>query len=181
LLRFLVFFALVFGLWVVTTPAVTTVLSFVSEKVVMLLDSHNLTLSMDSEGGHIALNYQPTPDGKPHYVNYRNFSFGTVFLLALIMAVPDVDHRVRLKILVIGYALLFGVQVVRLVVHVFNYYGQHMEVAGQTIYPVFWRKTIFFTDRTLARLDAQAVPVMIWAGLYFYYVWYDRYFKKGKN
>ena len=177
----MVFFAVAFGLWVVTTPAVTTVLSFVSEKVVMLLDSHGLTLGMESEGRHIALHYQPTPDGKPHYMNYRNISFGTVFLLALIMAVPNVDYRLRLRILVIGYAMLFGVQVVRLVVYVFNYYGQNMTVGGESLYPVFWRKAIFFTDRTLARLDAQAIPVMIWSGLYFYYVWYDRYFKKGKT
>lgn len=169
-----------FGLWVVTTPAVTTALTFVSEKVVLLLDGRGLTLGMESQGKNIILHYQPTPDGKPHLMNYRNISFGTVFLLALIMAVPKVNNRLRLKILVIGYALLFGVQVVRLVVYVFNYYGQNMTVNDQSLYPPFRRKAIFFTDRTLARLDAQLIPVIIWSGLYFYYLWFDRYFKKSK-
>ncbi|MDH3892410.1 MAG: hypothetical protein OEV49_15155 [candidate division Zixibacteria bacterium] len=159
----------------------TTVLTFVAEKVVLLLDSHDLTTGMDSSGKNIRLRYQPTPDGKPHVMSYRIISFGTVFLLALIMAVPNVKPRLRLKILGIGYAVIFGVQVVHLVVYVFNYYGQHMNtVAGQSLYPVFWRKALFYTNLTMLRLSAQAVPVLIWAGLYFYFVWYDRYFKKAK-
>lgn len=164
-----------------TTPVLTAALTFVSEKVVLLLDGHDLTVGMDSNGKNIVLHYQPTPDGKPRVISYRIISFSTVFLLALIMAVPNVKHRLRLKILGIGYALVFGVQVVHLVVYVFNYYGQHMKIAGQSIYPVFWRKALYYTDLTMLRINAQAAPVMIWAGLYFYYVWYDRYFKKGKT
>jgi len=111
-------------------------------------------------------------------MNYRNLTFGAVFLVALIMAVPDVRPKMRLKILLIGLGVVFSTQVFRVSLEVFNYYGQNMLMDGESLYPVFWRKTLYQTARAMARLDGQAIPVMIWAGLYFYYLWYSRHFRK---
>jgi hypothetical protein len=177
-LRFVIFFLVAFGLWFLTTSVVNTALTFCGGKIVFLFDSYDLTKAIDSAGKNIIVHYAPSPDGKPYVFNYRNITFNTVFLLALIMAVPNVDSKVRLKVLIIAMTLLFPVQIFRLVVTVFNYYGQHMQMDGESLYPVVYRKGLWYTERVLARLDGQLIPVVIWAGLFFYYQWYYRYFKK---
>ncbi|MFQ6008715.1 MAG: hypothetical protein ACE5K8_07165, partial [Candidatus Zixiibacteriota bacterium] len=80
--------------------------------------------------------------------------------------------------LIIAMILLFPVQVFRLVVTIFNYYGQHIKRDDESVYPVFWRKGLWYTERVLARLDGQLIPVVIWAGLFFHYKWSYKYFKK---
>ena len=177
-MRFVIFFLVAFGLWFLTAPVVNAVLTFCGEKVVLLFDSNHITKAIDSAGKNIIVHYAPSPDGKPYVINYRNITFNTVFLLALIMAVPGVNHRLRLKIMIIGMIFLFPVQVFRLVITVFNYYGQHITRSGESLYPVVYRKGLWYTERTLARLDGQLIPVVIWAGLFFYYQWYYKYFKK---
>ncbi|MEA3297342.1 MAG: hypothetical protein U9R56_05710 [candidate division Zixibacteria bacterium] len=174
----MIFFILAYLIWVVTTPVVATILALCGEKVVMLFDGHDITQALTSSGKTIILAYSPSPDGKPHTFNYRNISYGTVFLLALIMAVPDVRPKLRVKILLLGLAFLLPVQLTRLVVHVFDYYGQHMQMDGVSLYPVVYRKGLFFANRVLTRIDGQVIPVVIWAALYFYYVWYNKFFRK---
>jgi hypothetical protein len=177
-LRFVVFFLVAFGLWFLTAPVVNHVLVFCAEKIVFLFDNYDITKAIDSAGKKIYVLYAPSPDGEPYVLNYRHLTFNTVFLLALIMAVPNVDTKLRFKILIIGLTCLFPVQVFRLVVTVFNYYGQHIKRDGESVYPVVYRKGLWFTERGLARLDGQLIPVVIWAGLFFYYKWYYKYFKK---
>jgi hypothetical protein len=126
---------------------------------------------MQSSGKDIIVKFYPSPDGKPMSINSRNITFNTVFLMALIMAVPDIRNKLRLKILIIGIILLFPVQLLRICIYVLNYYGQHMQKDGIYVYPVLWRKSLFFGDLTLTRLDSMLVPVVIWAGLFFYYKW----------
>ena len=174
----MIFFILAYLIWIVSTPVVATVLAFCGEKVVMLFDGYDITQALTSSGKTFILTYSPSPDGKPHTFNYRNISYGTVFLLALIMAVPDVRPKLRVKILIMGLAFLLPVQLTRLVIHVFDYYGQYMQMDGVSLYPVFYRKGLFFINRTLTRIDSQVIPVIIWAALYFYYVWYHKYLKR---
>jgi len=157
-----------------------TILTYAGEKVVFLFDGNDLTQSLTSSGRNILLVFQPS-DGKPHMLNYRNITFNFVFLMALIMAVPDINYRLRLKILLLGYAFLFPVQVTRLVVYIFNYYGQHINRDGLPLYSDFPRKALLYTNRSLQRLDGQIVPVAIWAGLYFYYKWQYKFFKKDRR
>lgn len=176
--RLVLYFILAFLLWMVTTPAVNTVLTFCGEKIVLLFDDFDITQSIKSAGRNIIVTYFPSPDGKPWVINYRNLTFNTVFLIALIMAVPDVNYKLRLKILGLGFLILFPFQVARLVVTVFNYYGQHMEIDNQSIYPTVPRKALYYTERAMARLDGQLVPVAIWAGLFFYYKWHYKFLKR---
>ncbi len=154
------------------------VLVFCGEKIVLVFDTYDITKSIDSAGKSIIVHYAPSSDGKPYVINYRKLTFNTMFLMALIMAVPQVNVKVRLKILLMGMVFLFPVQVFRLVITVFNYYGQHMKMDGQSLYPLVVRKGLWHTERALARLDGQLIPVIIWAGLFFYYQWYYKYFKK---
>ncbi len=178
LFRFLVFFVAAFLFWLATTPICTPILTFCTEKIVKVFDTHGLTKGMISQGKTIALKYTPSPDGKPHFMNVRNISFNTVFLLALIMAVPDVNNKLRLKILLLGLIVLFPVQVVRLTFYVLNYYGQHIKMDGAPIYDSLWRNILFYGDLTLTRLDSMLIPVVIWAGLYYYYKWHATFQKR---
>ena len=178
LLRFLVFFVAAFLFWLATTPICTPILTFCTEKIVKVFDTHDFTEGMISRGKTIALKYAPSPDGKPHFMNARNISFNTVFLLALIMAVPDVNYKLRLKILLLGFIVLFPVQVVRLTIYILNYYATHMQMDGAPIYHSLWRKILFYGDLTLTRLDSMLVPVIIWAGLYYYYKWHAVFQKR---
>jgi len=156
----------------------TPLLAFGAEKVIFAFDGHDLTKAIRSSGHTMFLIYAPSPDGKPWPMNYRNVSFGVVFLIALVMAVPDVRPKLRLKILLLGLLLTYGTQVFRVTIEVFNYYGQNMLMDGESLYPVPLRKTVYQIQRALSRLDGQAIPVVIWSGLYFYFLWYHRYFKK---
>ncbi|MBU8933709.1 MAG: hypothetical protein KOO62_06845 [candidate division Zixibacteria bacterium] len=178
-IRFVIFFTLAFIIWTVSVPVTNAVTTFCAEKIVLLLDTNGFTHSMDTKNHNIILRYAPTPDGKPWLYNYRNLTFNTVFLIALIMAVPRTKLQVRLKILAWGLAAIFCIHVLREVITVFNYYGQHIQRHGETVYPTFWRKGLFYTERTLARLDGQIIPVAIWAALYFYYQWHREYFKRN--
>ncbi len=146
-----------------------------------LFDGYDLTQSLVVEENGISIYYAPSPDNKPHRINYRKISFNSVFLLALIMAVPNVDPRLRAKILIIGFLLLFPVQILRIVLIVFNHYGQHMRMDGVNLYSDIPRKVIYYSDRIITRLDGQIIPVAIWAGLFFYYRWYPEYVRRTSS
>ena len=110
----------------------------------MLFDSNNFTKSMYAKDKYIVINYAPSPDGKPRVTGYDIYTFNTVFLIALIMAVPGIKYKLRLKILLIGLALLFPIQLLRLVIYVFNYYGQNMRLAsGERLYStIVWQSLL---------------------------------------
>ncbi len=52
----------------------------------------------------------------------------------------------------LGLAIVYCAQVFRVVIEVFNYYGQNMLMDGESLYPVFLRKTLFQIERAMARL-----------------------------
>ncbi len=145
----------------------------------MLFDSNNFTKSVNSKDSYIIVDYAPSPDGKPRITKYHVYTFNTVFLIALIMAVPGVKYKLRLKILLLGLILLFPVQLFRLALFVFNYYGERMMwTSGKPVYSEFYRNAFFFSKRVLARLDGQLIPILIWAGLYYYYKWHKTFMKR---
>jgi len=171
----LIFFVAAFIFWLATTPVCTKILAACSYQAISALGDYGITQDIMTQGKTIAVKYAPSLDGKPHLINARNISFNTVFLLALIMAVPDVRYKLRLKILLLGVIFLFPIQVLRLSIYVLNFYGLHIKKAGVPIYSDLWRKILFFGDLTLTRLDTMLAPVVIWAGLFFYYDWHKKF------
>ena len=160
-----------------------TILTYFAGKIIIVLDGSGLTESIKSSGRNIIIAYSPNPGDGPWVINYHNVTYNTVFLFALLMAVPKVNHRLRLKIVIIGMLILFPIQILRLVVTVFNYYGQHMQIDGKPIYSEIPRKFLYFTERTMARTEGQLIPISIWAGLFFYYKWHYKILKSrcGKD
>lgn len=171
---FVVTFIIVYLLWHVTAPLANEVFTFIGGNIVMLLDRADYTKAIESAGKYLVVAYEPTKDGKPLTLEYKGFTFNTVFLVALIMAVPNVDYKLRLKILVLGLVILYPFQVFRLVVYIFNYYCQNMRrKSGAFIYPAYIHHAIGYADRVLIRIDGQIIPVIIWAGLFYYYKWHN--------
>lgn len=149
-----------------------------SEAVVKILDGYEITESIRTSGGHVlALRYSTAPDGVPVLMNYNIMTHGTFFLFALVLAVPDTKWRLRLKIGIIAGALIFAAQVARVVVFAFNHYGQHVRLDGEWVYPELVVYGLFYANRFFDVAANQVFPVVIWACLYFYYVWH-RQFRK---
>jgi hypothetical protein len=138
---------------------------------VRLFDHHNLTQSVTAAAASVYLYYSPTPTGKPFALDYRFVSYNIPFLLALILAVPDTRTKIRLKILALGLVMLFTIDVLMLVVGMLNYYAT-LDVNGQPFFSTAWTKILYYAERLAARLNGEVPPLLIWAGLFFYYKWY---------
>lgn len=160
-------------IWKWTAPPVNRLLTTCAAPVARALDGFDLTKSITSAGTQIRIDYKAAP--QPLLIYYRQISYGTVFLLALIMAVPDVRHRLRLKILAIGTGLILATQVMRIVTYTLNHYGQHLQIDGHEIYSDIPRLALVYIENTLGGGGNQIIPVIIWFALFFYYVWYEKF------
>lgn len=172
LIRFLVFFAAAFLIWYVTKPTGAKIFAFCGEKIVKILEKKNTTQNVLTRNGDIFIFYHPSADNKPLSTNFRHYTFNGVFLLALIMAVPGIKYKLRLKILIIGLVLVFPFQLLLFVVFVLNSYAQRMMIRDGFLYPDFVRYSLSYGQRILIRVEGQLVPILIWAGLFYYYKWH---------
>lgn len=144
----------------------------------ILFDRLDFTKAIKAVGKYIVVAYEPAKEGKNLVLDYKGFTFNTVFLVALIMAVPNINYKLRLKILILGLVILYPIQVFRLVIYIFNYYCLNIhKKSGATIYPLFIHNAIGYTNRVLIRIDGQIIPIVIWAGLFYYYKWHNMFMK----
>lgn len=168
----MIFFSAAFLVWDATKPAGAKVFAFCGEKIVKLLEKKDTTRSIITQGGDIYIFYHPSADNKPLSTKFRHYTFNGVFLFALIMAVPRVKYRLRLKILIIGFVLIFPFQLMLFVVYVLNSYARRMMLRDGFLYPDFIRYSLSYAQRILIRVEGQMVPIVIWAGLFYYYKWH---------
>jgi hypothetical protein len=162
-------------------PALASVSAHISEPLVRLFDHHDLTRSVIAAASSVYMYYSPTPTGKPFALDYRFVSYNIPFLLALILAVPDTRIKTRLKILAFGFMMLFTIDVLMLVVGMLNYYAT-LDVNGQPFFSTAWTNVLYYADRFATRLNGEVPPLLIWAGLFFYYKWYrDSGQHRGKS
>jgi hypothetical protein len=175
--RLAIAFPLVFLFWILAAPVMNAVVTTVATPIIHILDWHDLTRDIQLDGDRVHFYYAPS-DGKPVVADYRRISYNFVFLVALILAVPDVRPRLRLKTLIIGLLILFPIHVFRIVVFILNHYGQHMLSGDVTLYPFLYRKVLFYSYRLTLLLDGYLTPVVIWAGLFFYYKWNRIYMER---
>ncbi|RKX19755.1 MAG: hypothetical protein DRP26_02910 [Candidatus Zixiibacteriota bacterium] len=179
--RFLIYFIIAYLLWHFTAPIANKALTFLGGNLVVLFDKVEFTKAIKAVGKYIVVAYEPAKEGKNLVLDYKGFTFNTVFLIALIMAVPNINYKLRLKILVLGLVILYPIQVSRLVIYIFNYYCQNIRRKdGTTIYPTFTHNAIGYANRVLIRIDGQIIPILIWASLFYYYKWHKVLMKKRK-
>ncbi|MEW5925569.1 MAG: hypothetical protein AB1746_16425 [Candidatus Zixiibacteriota bacterium] len=146
--------------------------------MVRIFDNYNFTRSINSSGTDMLVSFQPTADGKPLVIDSVRITYNLAFLVALILAVPNVRLKPRIKILVLGIIILLMVQVIRVNIIVFYFYSLHMQNFGQPVYVEFVRYGLFYSYEVMRRLSGMLFPVIIWAGLYYYYCWYPQLRKK---
>ncbi len=174
LISFILYFAAVFIIWNFTKPAGTKVFAFCGGQIVKLLDSNNFTKDIITRDGEIYVFFHPTPDGKPLATSFKYFTFNGVFLAALILAVPKVKYKLRLKILLLGFFFLVPFQLLLFNVFVFDNYAKRMMWSSDKfVYSDFVRNSLLYGRRILMRIEGQLIPVLIWAGLFYYYRWHN--------
>lgn len=182
IVKFLVIFAVTFTIWHFTAPVGTKVFASIAGGIVKIFDRAGFTKSISSYDEYIVVNHKYDKDEKPLFLEYKGFSFNAVFLITLIMIVPNVNYKLRLKILVLGLLIIFPEQIFRLVIYIFNYYCLNISrKGGATIYPAYIHNTIGYIDKVMIRIDGQIVPVVIWAALFYYYKWHNIYSKLKRS
>ncbi len=184
IIRFFVTLVVAYALLHFTAPLANKVFTFFARNVVMALDGTGYTQNILAKGRYIVITYQASKkwDATDHTVEYKGYTVNMVFLVALIMAVPQVNYKLRLKILLLGLLILFPVQIFKFVIYVFNYYCQNMRrKSGAFIYPAYMHHAIGYADRIMWRIDLQIIPVIIWAGLFYYYKWHNIFTKLMKK
>jgi hypothetical protein len=159
-----IIFAAAFFIWDATKPAGAKIFAFCGEKIVRILEKKNTTQNVLTQDGNIFVFYHPSADNKPLSTKFRYYTFNGVFLIALIMAVPGVNYKQRLKILIIGFVLIFPFQLLLFVVYVLNNYAQRMMIRDGFLYPDFIRHSLSYGQKILIRVEGQLIPVFIWGG-----------------
>ena len=171
ILRFLLFFSVGIAVWYWLTPLEASFTAWVAEPLVRLIDSYNLTQDLASSGASILHYYSPSPTGLPFEISYRFVNYNDFLLFALIMAVPGVRPRLRLKILLLGFVILFPTHVAMVLMAIAKNLSL-LDINKQPFYSVFVRNALFYIDRVMTRINGELFPVLIWAGLYYFYEWH---------
>jgi hypothetical protein len=181
IIGFIIFFAVCFLVWDTTKPVGTKIFAFFGEHIVKILEKRDTTADIVTQDGKIFIFYHPSADGKPLSTNFKHYTFNGVFLFALIMAVPGVKYKLRLKILIIGFILIFPFQLLLFVTFVLNSYAHRMMLRDGYLYPAFIRGSLSYGQKILIRVEGQLVPIIIWGGLFYYYKWHNILMKRLKT
>jgi len=180
--KFIGVFAIAFTIWHFTAPVGAWFYAGTADLVVRALDGKNITNKISSENGYIIVDHRRGREDKPLVLEYKGFTFNSVFLIALTMIVPGVNHKLRIKILIIGLLLLFPEQIFRLVVTIFSYYAEKMRMRdGGYIYPMYLIRSVNYVEGAMIRIDGQIIPVVVWAALFYYYKWHNIFTKRRKS
>lgn len=169
---------MLFLVWYLSAPVLNFLVTHPAEMLVDIFDTKGITRDIVARGGETYILYYPSIDGKALIVGYRRYSYGIVLLVALILAVPDINRRLRLNILLIGLAVILSAQVLRLTGLIFDHYAQHILYRGEPVYPLLYRQILHYFTKMMLRLEGHVIPVAIWVTLFIYYHWYRDFTSK---
>lgn len=97
--------------------------------------------------------------------------FDMVLLFALIWAVPHVKLKKRMKIFLLGFAIVFALHLFKIFVFVKYDYAQHIEVDGLPYWSPFQQKVYCYLNDFILLIVNQIFPVLIWSLLYVKHWW----------
>ncbi len=97
--------------------------------------------------------------------------FDMVLLFALIWAVPHVKLKKRIKIFLVGFAIVFALHLFKIFVFVKYDYAQHIEVDGLPYWSPFQQKVYCYLNDFILLIVNQIFPVLIWSLLYVKHWW----------
>ena len=97
--------------------------------------------------------------------------FDMVLLFALIWAVPNINWKKRMKIFLLGFAIIFVIHLVKIFIFIKCEYAPHIKVDGLPYWSPFQRKVYNYLSDFIILVVNQIFPVLIWSLLYWKYWW----------
>lgn len=101
--------------------------------------------------------------------------FDMVLLFALIWAVPNINWKKRMKIFLLGFAIIFVLHLFKIFVFVKREYAPHIKVDGLPYWSPFQQNVYNYLSDFIMLVVNQIFPVLIWSLLYWHYWWGKRF------
>ena len=178
LLRLIFFFLLFYSLWYLLSPVYNRILAPVAVQMLKLseIGGRHITVSSEVEGERILIFPVGSETNRDmcFKLKGRVVHFDMVLLFALIWAVPHINWKKRLKIFLLGFAIIFVVHQFKIFVYVKRAYSLNVRVGDVLYWSPFQQKVYRYMYNFLLMVSSQVFPVLIWSLLYVKYWW-----KKG--
>ena len=175
LIRLVFFFLLFYTLWYFLSPVYNHILAPVSVRILKLseIGGQHITNSMEVHKKHIFLHHVASETNPELAVRIKTSGvhFDMVLLFALIWAVPHVKLKRRMKIFLLGCAIVFVLHLFKIFVFVKYDYAQHIEVDGLAYWSPFQQKVYCYLNDFILLIVNQIFPVLIWSLLYVKHWW----------
>lgn len=178
LIRLIFFFVLFYVLWYFLSPAYNHVLAPPSTVILKLseMGGEHITNSMEAKGRNILVHHAASarnPDLAVR-VKSRVLHFDMVLLFALIWAVPHIHWKKRMRIFLLGFVILFGLHLLKILIFVKREYSQNIKVDGVPYWSPFQAKAYYYLGDFVILVGNQIFPILIWSLLYVKYWWGKR-------
>jgi hypothetical protein len=179
LLRLVFFFGLFYLLWYFLSPLYNQILAPVSTQILKLseIGGEHITNYMQVQGKYIFVQHAGSEDHPELSVRVRTnvVHFDMVLLFALIWAVPDINWKRRMKIFLLGFAVIFVLHLVKIFIFVKNEYAPHIKVNDVHYWSTTQQKAYRYLSDFILLVVNQIFPVLIWSLLYVGYWWEKRF------
>ena len=172
LIRLVFFFAFFYLLWYYLSPFYNELLAGVSEGVIRLSEIGRLKITQSIIGAEKHILLYHIPEGSP-VTKFRGnlVHFDMVLLFALIWAVPHINWKKRMKIFLLGFAIVFVLHQFKIFVFVKRDYSIHIMIDGVPYWSLFEKKAYQYLHEFIVLVVNQIAPILIWSLLYVKYWW----------
>jgi hypothetical protein len=175
LVRLIFFFGLFYLLWFFLSPLYNQVLAPFSEEIIKLSEKGgvHITNSLQVQGKYIFVHHVASEENPEQTIRVRTnvVHFDMVLLFALIWAVPHINLRKRIKIFLLGFAILFVLHLFKIFIFVKNEYAPHIKVDDLPYWSPIQQKAYRYLNDFILLVVNQIFPVLIWGLLYWRYWW----------
>jgi len=166
---------LFYTLWYFLSPIYNHILAPVSVRMLKLTEigRRHITNSMEVHKKDIFLHHLAS-ETNPELavrINTSGVHFDMVLLFASIWALPRVKFKKRMKILALGFAIVFVLHLFKIFVVVNHDYAQHIKVNGLPYWSPFEQKAYCYLNDFILLIVNQIFPVPIWSLLYLKHWW----------
>jgi hypothetical protein len=169
-------------LWFLLAPVYNHVLAFPSVLILKLseIGGTHITNSMQVEGKYIFVHHAASEKNPDLAVRLRSkvVHFDMVLLFALIFAVPHISPKKRLRIFLLGFAIIFVLHLFKIFVFVKGEYSRNIKVGGVPYWSPFQQYAYRYLGDFILLIVNQIFPILIWSLLYVKY-WWDKRLKLG--
>ena len=175
LVRLIFFFSLFYLLWYFLSPLYNHILATPSVLTLKAseIGSKHLTTSTQVQGKYIFVHHVASKENPELSIRVHAnvVHFDMVLLFALIWAVPGIKWKKRMKILLLGFAIVFVLHLIKILIFVKYEYAIHMKVGGIHLWSPAEQKGYRYVKDFILLIVNQIFPILIWSLLYVKYWW----------